>query len=249
MPVGFDYDRAGQGYADFRRPDPRIAAQVLRALGDAETVLNVGAGAGSYEPADRPVVAVEPSAAMRAQRPAHLAPALRARAEALPFDDGAFGAAIAIYTVHHWPELQQGLREVRRVTRGPVVVLTSDGPALEAFWRAAYAPELTPATERYPSLESIARGLGGRVRVEAVPIPFDCTDGFVEAFYGRPEALLDPQVRAAQSAWATLDEKAIARFERRLSGDLTSGEWDRRYGHLRTQPTYEGSVRLVISKP
>lgn len=249
MAVNFDYDRAVGGYDQVRRGDPRIAAQIWAALGDAETVLNVGAGPGSYEPTDRPVVAVEPSAAMRGRRPGRLAPAVRATAEHVPFDDGAFGGATAIYTVHHWPDLVSGLREVRRVTRGPVVVMTSDGPALDAFWRAEYVAELVPARRRYPALDVIAAGLGGRTEIQMVPIPFDCLDGFVEAFYGRPERLLDPAVRAAQSAWGTLDDEAVARFEQRLSADLQSGEWDRRHGALRRQPTYQGSVRLVISRP
>jgi SAM-dependent methyltransferase len=147
----FDYDTLGAGYTGVRRPDPQIAAQIHAALGGARTVLNVGAGAGSYEPTDRHVVPVEPSATMRAQRPAHLAPALNAVAGALPFDDDSFHAAMAVLTVHHWPDADAGLRELRRVTSGPVVILTFDGSALEDFWLNDYAPELIAAERRrYP---------------------------------------------------------------------------------------------------
>jgi SAM-dependent methyltransferase len=213
-------------------------------------VVNVGAGAGSYEPTDRHVVAVEPSARMRAQRPRHLAPALDATAEALPYDDGAFDAAMATITVHQWPDLAKGLGELRRVARGPVVVLTFDADALARFWLAAYWPEvITAERRRYPTMDQLAGLLGGRVTVETVPIHADCTDGFAEAFYARPERLLDPAVRRAQSAWALVDADTEARFVRRLGDDLASGTWDERYGHLRTQPSYDGALRLVTALP
>jgi hypothetical protein len=210
-------------------------------------VLNVGAGAGSYEPLDRHVIAVEPSAAMRAQRPAHLAPAIRSVAEALPLDDQSVDAVMALYTVHQWPELELGLAELKRVTRGPIVIMTSDGPALSAFWLNAYAPELIVAEQgRYPPIETLTAALGEGARVETVAIPLDCVDGFTEAFYGRPERLLDPAVRKAQSAWGFVAAGAEARFEVLLAADLASGAWDERYGALRSQPFYEGSLRLVI---
>jgi len=188
----FDYDIHGHGYAQRRRPDPRIAALIHAALGDARTVVNVGAGAGSYEPADRYVVAVEPSARMRAQRPAAAVPALNATAESLPFDDGAFDAAMATVTVHQWRDLARGLAELRRVARGPVVVLTFDGDELDRHWLAAYAPELIAAERRrYPPVPAIAAALGRTTDVIEVPIPIDCVDGFTEAYYARPEAFLD----------------------------------------------------------
>ena len=195
-PAGdFDYERAGAGYARLRRTDPRLAAHVHAALGDARTVLNVGAGAGSYEPEDRYVVAVEPSAAMRAQRPAGR-PAVDAVAEALPFDDDSFDAAMAMITVHQWSDLERGLTELSRVARGPVVILTFDPDAMLDFWLADYVPEVFEAERpRMPTLSA----LGGEA--SAVPIPLDCVDGFIEAYYGRPEAFLDPEIRAAQSAW------------------------------------------------
>jgi SAM-dependent methyltransferase len=243
-----DYEATGGGYASRRRPDPRIAALVDAALGDARTVVNVGAGAGSYEPADRDVVAVEPSAPMRSQRPAGSAPVVDATAEGLPFPDDSFDAAMATVTIHQWRDVARGLRELRRVSRGPVVVLTFDPEALSGWWLAAYVPELFGAeAPRYPTIDAIRAVLGGTVHVSEVPVPVDCTDGFVEAYYGRPEALLDPAVRAAQSAWQFADREAVAAGLDRLAADLTSGEWDARYGHLRTQPEFVGAIRLVVA--
>ena len=249
-PAGdFDYDALGPDYSRHRRADPRIAAMVHAALGDARTVLNVGAGAGSYEPVDRHVLAVEPSASMRAQRPRHLAPAINAVAEALPFDDGSVDAAMATVTVHQWSDRRRGLAELRRVARGPVVVLAfvSDAPA-GGFWLADYAPELIEAHgRRDPKTQEISAGLGGRVEVRTVPIPSDCTDGFADAFYSRPERFLDPAVRRCQSAWAFVPAAAEERFVRTLEMDLRSGEWDRRYGHWRRVPAFEGALRLFVA--
>ncbi|MEV4539191.1 class I SAM-dependent methyltransferase [Asanoa sp. NPDC049518] len=246
----FDYETNGHGYARRRRPDPRIAAMIHSALGNARTVLNVGAGAGSYEPDDRYVVAVEPSARMRAQRPATAVPALDAAAEHLPFDDDAFDAVMATVTVHQWADTARGLAELRRVARGPVVVLTFDGDLLDRFWLAGYVPELvTVERRRYPPISAIARAIGSETTVLDVPIPIDCVDGFTEAYYARPERFLDPDVRAAQSAWGFVDSLATARAVDRLSGDLASGAWDARHGHLRGQPTFSGSLRLVVGRP
>lgn len=245
-----DYGSIGAGYSRYRRPDPRILAAITEAFGDARTVVNVGAGAGSYEPHDREVAAVEPSAAMRVQRPAHLPAAVDATAEHLPFPDDAFDAALASFTVHQWGDLTAGLRQMRRVTTGPVVVLSCDPTALDRFWLAHYAPEVI-ATEagRYPGIGAITAALGGRTEVVPVPIPLDCTDGFGEAYYGRPEALLDPGARRANSAWSFVDASVAQRFERDLRRDLDSGAWDERYGALRSAPTFDGSLRLVIARP
>lgn len=246
-----DYDRGGEGYASVRRADPRIEALVHRALGEAHTVLNVGAGAGSYEPDDRGVVPVEPSAAMRAQRPSDRAAAVPAVAGALPFRDRAFDAALAMVTVHQWPDLEAGLAEVRRATTGPVVVLTFDPQALLGLWLAAYVPEVLEAEAgRQPEIARITAGLGGGpASVDVVPIPLDCADGFVEAFYGRPERLLDPAVRAAQSSWRFVAPAVVERGLAALEADLAAGRWDERWGHLRAQPTYQGALRLVVSHP
>jgi SAM-dependent methyltransferase len=245
-----DYDSKGDGYALQRRPDPRIATMIHTALNEARTVLNVGAGAGSYEPTDRYVVAVEPSARMRAQRPATAVPALDATAEHLPFDDDSFDAVMATVTVHQWPDPARGLAQLRRVARGPVVVLTFDGDALDRLWLAEYAPELIAAERRrYPPIAAIASAIGAGTKVIDVPIPIDCVDGFTEAYYARPERFLDPQVRAAQSAWGFIDNAATAQAVNRLRADLDSGAWDTRHGHLRTQPQFTGSLRLIVGRP
>jgi SAM-dependent methyltransferase len=244
-----DYGTIGQEYSRFRRADPRIAARIVAALGDAKTVLNVGAGAGSYEPTDREVTAVEPSASMRAQRPAALPAAVDARAESLPFADNGFDAAMTTFSVHQWADLDAGLAELRRVSRGPVVILSCDPDELGRFWLSEYAPAVI-ATEaaRYPSLSRLAKGLGGSVQIESVPIPLDCTDGFGEAYYGRPEFLLDPAARRANSAWSFVDAETADRYVATLAADLASGAWDRRFGALRTQPEFDGSLRLIVAR-
>lgn len=245
-----DYGLIGAGYSRYRRPEPAFAEAIRDAIGVARTVVNVGAGAGSYEPGHLRVTAVEPSAAMRAQRPAGAVPAVDAVAEDLPFDDGAFDAALASFTVHQWRDLHGGLREVRRVTRGPVVVLTCDPTALERCWINDYAPEMIAIeATRYPLIGDVRSGLGGTVTVERLPIPLTCVDGFSEAYYGRPEALLDPGARRANSAWSFVRPGVQDRFERVLRADLASGAWDDRYGHLRSQPTFDGSLRLIVGRP
>ncbi|WP_375492712.1 class I SAM-dependent methyltransferase [uncultured Jatrophihabitans sp.] len=250
-PAGdYDYERGGAGYAAHRQTDPRIAAYVHAALGDARTVVNVGAGAGSYEPDDREVTAVEPSAAMRAQRPADREPAVDAVAESLPFADDTFDAAMATITIHQWPDLDSGLRELRRVSRGPVVIMTFDGEVLAQFWLAEYAPGVIAKERvRYPSLTCVCDVLGGRARIQTVPIPIDCTDWFGEALYARPEQFLDADVRLAQSAWGLVDEAEAQRSVQRLRADLDSGEWDQRFGYLRERSEYAGSLRLVVAEP
>lgn len=245
-----NYGLIGESYASYRRPDPRILAAIEDAFGDARTIVNVGAGAGSYEPSNRKVTAVEPSAAMRAQRPAELSPAVDATAESLPFPDNSFDAGLASFTVHQWNDLAAGLTELRRVTRGPVVVLSCDPSALRRSWLHHYAPELIRTEERrYPSIEAISAGLGGRVELRHVPIPLDCSDGFSEAYYGRPEALLDPGARRANSAWSFVDDDATARFVSTLQHALTSGRWDAEFGQLRSTPSFDGSLRLIVGLP
>jgi SAM-dependent methyltransferase len=244
-----DYEKIGGAYARHRRADPRIAARIEAALGGARTVLNVGAGAGSYEPADRWVLAVEPSATMRAQRPAGAAPAIDARAEALPLDDGAVEAAMACVTIHHWEPPAAGLAELRRVARGPVVVFTFELDSLPA-WQLEFLREgVELERTRFPAIADVAAALGGRTRVERIPTPADCEDGFFEAFWSRPEALLDPAIRAAQSIWELLGPGEEERMVDRLAAALDSGAWDEAHGHLREQDSIDGSLRLVISEP
>lgn len=248
MKGSVDYERHGRTYAEHRRADPRIEARIHAALGDARTVLNVGAGGGSYEPRDRWVLAAEPSATMRAQRPPDAAPAIEARAEALPFDDGVFEAAMACVTIHHWDSPAAGLAELRRVTRGPVVVFTFELDHLPT-WQLDYLREgVAEEQPRFPPIEQVAQALGGKTRVERIPTPGDCSDGFFEAFWHRPEALLDAEVRAAQSMWALLDEATEKGIVDRLADALASGAWDAEHGHLREQTSFEGALRLVISE-
>jgi SAM-dependent methyltransferase len=248
MSAQVDYERHGRTYAAHRQADPRIAARIHAALGDARTVLNVGAGAGSYEPSDRWVLAVEPSPTMRAQRPAGAAPALEARAEALPFGDDTFDAAMACVTIHHWEPPETGLTELRRVSRGPVVVFTFELDALPD-WQLEYLHEgLIKERPRFPVIDDVAAALGGLTRVEQIPTPSDCADGFFEAFWNRPEELLDPEVRAAQSMWALLEPDVEQRIVARLAAGLDSGAWDAEHGHLRRQDSFEGALRLVISE-
>jgi len=241
-----DYGAIGGGYSGYRRPEPRIGKLIERALDGARTVLNVGAGAGSYESAAFDITAVEPSASMRAQRPAHLPPAVDAVAERLPFPDDAFDAAMTTFSVHQWPDPEAGLREMRRVARGPVVVLTCDPARVRDFWLYAYAPAvLDTEARRYPSIPAMTGALGGRAEVEQVPIPLDCVDGFNEAYYGRPERLLDAGARQACSAWSFVPPEAAEGYVEALRTDLESGAWDARYGGLRTRPYLYGSLVLI----
>jgi SAM-dependent methyltransferase len=248
VPARVDYERHGRAYSLHRRADRRIAAHIHAALGDAGTVINVGAGTGSYEPHDRWVLAVEPSATMRAQRPLGAAPALSARAEALPFDDDSFDAAMACVTIHHWEPPQAGLRELRRVARGPVVVLTFDLAHLPPWQLDYLADAVAVERPRFPAIEEITATLGGRTRSEEIPVPGDCEDAFFEAFWRRPEKLLDASIRSAQSVWALLAPGVEERIVARLARALESGAWDAEHGYLRGMQSFDGSLRLVISE-
>lgn len=243
------YDVIGDGYSDLRRPDPKIAARIRAALGDLAgpdvRILNVGAGAGNYEPTDIPVLALEPSALMIAQRPAGAAPVIQGRAEALPFADGVFEASLAVLTVHHWSDAGAGLRELRRVTRGRVVILTFD-PAARP-WLTDYLPALAALdTGQMPTLETYALALGP-VTLAPVEVPRECSDGFLYAYWARPEAYLDPRLRAANSSFRKLGEPELADGLARLKSHLETGEWDRRYPGLRDQDGYDAGYRLIVS--
>jgi SAM-dependent methyltransferase len=244
-----EYDASRAAYTATRRPDPRIAAAIERALGDARTVANVGAGAGSYESPDREVIAIEPSATMRAQRPEGAPDAIDARAEALPLEDASVDAATAILTVHHWSDPLAGLRELRRIARGPVVVLTFDPAAAEALWLVRdYLPELAAVDRaRFPTIDATVQALGGPTTVDRVPIPHDCRDGFLGAYWRRPERYLEPAVRPGISTFGELDEAVLERGLRRLRNDLDSGAWRRRYGGLLPLEELDIGYRLVVS--
>jgi len=229
------YNRIGIGYRDVRRPDPRIAARVEKALGSARSVLNVGAGTGSYEPAGREVMAVEPSEVMIAQRLEGSAPAIQAHAEALPFDDGSFDAAMAIITVHHWDDSAAGLGEMIRVARERVAVLTFDPAPLRDSWFEEYFPRAIDIhAEFMPPVEELVAALRGAT-VEVVPLPRRCTDGFFIALWDRPEMHLDPEVRRGSTVWHVMDNAEVERGLDALRVDLESGRWDERYGHLRDE--------------
>ncbi|MGH8067501.1 MAG: class I SAM-dependent methyltransferase [Candidatus Entotheonellia bacterium] len=239
------YDAIGIGYEHYRRPDPRIAAAIIRALGEAETVVNVGAGTGSYEPVDRSVVAVEPSLAMIRQRQAGGTPVVQASATHLPFRDGVFAAALAVLTVHHWPDPARGLTELARVARHRLVIVTWD-PATSGFWLVEdYFPAIIE-TDRpiFPTIEAFRQILGD-VEVRPILVPYDCTDGFLGAYWRRPYAYLDPGVRSAISTFAKIGgvESGLAR----LRGDLEDGTWERRYGHLLRQSELDLGYRCVIA--
>jgi hypothetical protein len=245
-----DYTAIGAGYTRYRQPEPLILEQIDKALGDARTILNVGAGAGSYEPLDREVSALEPSASMRALRPANLVHAVEGVAEELPFSDQHFDASMATFTVHQWRNLDAGLSEMRRVTKGPVVILTCDPDQVKSFWLNIYAPEVLAAEAgRYPAIPAIERALAGTIAMTAVSIPLRCKDGFNEAYYGRPEKLLEEGARLACSAWSFVDQTISRAYVQHLWRELEDGAWDSKYGHLRTQPQYDGSLRLIVSQP
>jgi SAM-dependent methyltransferase len=239
------YDTIGATYTVTRRTEPRIAAQVWAALGDARTVLNVGAGTGSYEPAGRDVLAVEPSAVMRAQRPAGAAPCLAGTAESLPFEDQSFDAAMAFATVHHWQDPIAGLREMRRVARR-VVVFTIDATDPDRFWlNRDYLPEFADLLAGRPALTELARAIGART--EPVPVPWDCADGFYEAFWRRPGAYLDEHVRRGMSIWARVGPDAEQRAVHHLRNDLASGRWAERNRDLLDLEAAELGLRLLIA--
>jgi SAM-dependent methyltransferase len=247
MSSGQLYDTIGGTYAVTRRTEPRIAAQVWAALGDARTVLNVGAGTGSYEPPGRDVTAVEPSALMRAQRPAGTAPCVAAGAESLPFEDQSFDVAMAFATVHHWPDPIAGLAEMRRVARRVVVFTheTSDADWLHRFWLTRdYLPEVADFLVGRPSLAELASAIDARV--EPVLIPWDCADGFFEAYWRRPEAYLDEDVRRGMSVWTRVGPGAEQRAVRSLGDDLASGQWADRNRDLLTLDAAELGLRLLV---
>ena len=227
-----------------RKPNARIAAQIWSALGSAETVLNVGAGTGSYEPTDRAVTAVEPSAEMIAQRPTTAAPVVQATAEALPFDDKSFDAAMAILTVHHWTDITTGLTELRRVSRGSVVILTYDA-TLKNLWLLDSLPGLATLDDRQmPPMQSYADAIGD-TEITPVPIPHDCTDGFLAAYWRRPAAYLDPRIRSAISSFWAVDGVDAAMES--LRQDLDTGAWEARYGHLLNETEQDYGYRLVTA--
>jgi SAM-dependent methyltransferase len=245
------YEQIGIGYSKTRREDPRFARRIHGALGDARSVVNVGAGTGCYEPAGRHVIAIEPSAVMAGQRPPERAPAIRASAGNLPLHDRSVDAAMAILTIHHWDdERERGVRELRRVARGPVVILTYDAAVSGAMWLMAdYLPEVARLDDQiFPRMETLADWLGGAVTIEHVPVPSDTCDWTLGSFWAHPERVLDPSARAATSGFARMPPAIVERVVRDVGRDLESGAWDERYGHLRGLEEYDAGLRLVVAR-
>ena len=243
------YDQIGRGYSLTRQEDPQISSAIRRALGDARSIVNVGAGAGSYEPDDQYVIAVEPSDVMAAQRPATIPPALRASAADLPLRDNSVDAAMAVLTIHHWDdELERGIQELRRVARDTVVILTYDPLLSGEMWLMAdYLPEVAELDRRiFPAPEQLVSLLGGRTSIEVVPIPRDTPDWMLGSFWAHPERVLDERARNATSGFARMDPSVVQRVVREVRRDLESGVWDERYGHLRELDAFDAGLRLIV---
>ena len=239
------YDKIGHTYSGNRQADPRIAAAIDLALDGCASILNVGAGSGSYEPASKSVVALEPSRTMIAQRPPSAAPVVQGVAESLPFRDRSFDAVLGILTVHHWKDKEKGLSECRRVARSQVVFFTIDFDVCARFWLFEYFPELIVDRHIFPSIERYADCFGS-VESLSIPIPADCRDGFLGAHWKRPRAYLDPLVRGSISTFSKMGN--IDANLRRLESDIESGNWERRYSNLRELTAVDLGYRLVIAR-
>ncbi len=246
------YDAIGAAYARTRREDPEIKARILSALGDARSVVNVGAGTGSYEPDDRTVIAVEPSRVMLAQRPPHAASALCARADHLPIADQSVDAALVVLSLHHWDDgRERGVRELRRVARGPVVIATIDVEVEARMWLfAEYLPEIAALDRRiFPSLQHIDAWLGGTTRSEVIEIPRASPDWSLMSFWAHPERVLDERARSATSGFARMTPQVVERAVLAIERDLNDGTWDARHGHLRALDRYDAGLRLLVNDP
>lgn len=244
------YDEIGRNYAGHRRPDPRIERAILEALGDAESVVNVGAGAGSYEPRDREVIPIEPSGVMAAQRPPDRAAATIAQAESLPLEDDAVDAALGILTVHHWSDPESGVLEMKRVARNRIVLLTVDPLVSGRMWLLdRYFPQIARRDiAEFPAIKTLEEWLGKGTGVDALPVPSDCSDGFLLSFWSRPETVLDRGRRASTSGFARLDARAEPAGLERLRNDLASGLWDEMFGSLRDLAELDCGLRMVTCR-
>jgi SAM-dependent methyltransferase len=245
------YETIGRSYAATRREDPGIARRIHEALGDARSVVNVGAGTGSYEPEDRYVIAVEPSDVMAEQRPASRVPAIRASAGELPLRDRSIDAALAVLTLHHWDDAQErGVRELRRVARDRVVILTYDASVSGRMWLMAdYLPEVAALDERiFPSPDALTGWLGGAVEVQTLPISRDTSDWMLGSFWAHPERVLDERARANTSGFARMPDDVVQRVVSSLRRDLEDGSWDARHGELRTLDEHDVGLRLIVAR-
>lgn len=246
------YDAIGHGYASTRREDPELRDRIFSALGDSRTVVNVGAGTGSYEPSDRHVIAIEPSDVMAGQRPVGRVPALRGTAAPLPLRANSVDAAMAVLTIHHWDDQREsGVRELRRVARGPVVIVTYDADVCAEMWLYRdYLPEAA-ALDRatFPPIERLIGWLGGHVRVEPVMNSRDTPDWTFGSFWAHPERVLDTEARRSTSAFSRMDAVVLDRVVAEIARDIDNGAWDSRNGHLRTLSEYDVGMRLLIAHP
>ena len=246
------YDAIGGGYSLTRREDPRLAMRILEALGAAKTVVNVGAGSGSYEPRDRYVLPIEPSDVMAAQRPPESMPALRGYAHCLPLRNSSVDAAMTVMSLHHWDDQQElGVRELRRVARGPVVIVTCDPEVSAEMWLMKdYLPETAELDRRiFPSPAQLVGWLGGRTSVETVPVPEDTCDWTLLSFWAHPERVLDASARSATSGFARMPVEIVNRTVAAVERDLLDGTWDHRHGRLRELKEYDAGLRIIISQP
>lgn len=243
------YEDLGINYSDFRRADPCIEARIWAALGDARSVVNVGAGTGSYEPRDRELIAVEPSLLMISKRPPDAAPARQSVAEALPLDDKSVDAAMGTLTIHHWNDLDAGIAEMRRVARKRIVLLTIDAEKNSEIWTLSeYFPAAAQAErEKMPAMSAVEAILP-KATIEVVPTPSRCRDEFTSALWDRPELFLEPSVLRASSLWHQLSSELISQGQKRLRADLASGRWDEKHGHLRTLPELDIGLRLICEE-
>lgn len=245
------YDSIGHNYARFRREDPGIAAVIHEALGDAKTVVNVGAGSGSYEPTDRYVLAIEPSDVMAAQRVPPRVPAIAAGAASLPLRDGSVDAAMSVLSLHHWDEAQErGVQELRRVARDRVVIVTYDAEVWAKVWLLRdYLPEIAALDlATFPPPARVAQWLGGEVRISPIPLSRDTPDWMLGSYWAHPERVLDPAARAATSGFARQPAAVIDRVVAALGADLASGAWDARNGALRQLADYDVGLRVIVAE-
>lgn len=246
------YDVIGRDYATTRREDPRLRERIGSALGESRSVVNVGAGAGSYEPRDRLVIAIEPSEVMAAQRPAELAPAIRGTAASLPLRDQSVDAAMAILTVHHWDDqLEAGVRELRRVARGPVIIVTCDAAVCAKMWLMRdYFPEAAALDQQtFPSIDRLVGWLGGTVEIEKILTPRDTPDWTLASFWAHPERVLDGEARSGTSGFSRASPAVVSRVVAEVERDLRNGSWDRRHGALRSLPEFDVGMRMIVARP
>jgi SAM-dependent methyltransferase len=244
----FNYDELGHNYSNIRQEEPSILKIISEELMDCKTIINIGAGAGSYEPANKYIIALEPSMEMRKQRISNKKiPAINGKSDNIPFDNNSFDCSMSILSIHHWPDMEKGITEMMRVSKNKVLIMTFDPDHINDFWNYEYFPEVIEIErKRYPKIAFLEKVFNKSLKIIKVPIPFDCKDGFQEAFFGRPEAFLHKEIREAQSAWGFIDKETEERIEKKLEKELNTGEWDRKYGNHRKMKEFTCALRIII---